>query len=406
MVLGDGTTWTPASGVSVANGAALTKGHPAGRATGAVLTKNPTTGTFGGARRPVLTPFALADFALIGMDVLPTMLSGSVSLRVSSDNFVTKRLEYTWPLPSQVYTGDWNRLTVRTNADASGVDPNGAWLVTGGMTTAETINALQVSIGTTANDAGKIEIDRIFGFPTAPARGTVMFGFDRFTHASLVDDALPIAKALGITCYAAGDSDLVVGQGAGWARVKTLHDAGWPILSQGPDHKNYVTVPPATGAAQLAVDYPISRNVLASVGLANALDYFAYPFSANNAETDAVLVAAGCKWASTSIGWHNHPNENGLGFKLVGTARVNIGGMTVAQVKLLIDRALYYGIVLDLFCHGLIAGGDGTAAYLVDTLLYYKNDWQTIIVYALTQGLFVTNPVRLLAEQNRVPVVI
>jgi hypothetical protein len=177
----------------------------------------------------------------------------------------------------------------------------------------------------------------MFGFVGQPAKGAVLFGFDRYEDTSIGLLALPIAQELGITCYAAGDTDKVVGLGAAWTRVKALHDAGWPILSQGPDHKNYVSV----GAPQLAIDYPISRNALQSVGLTNALDFFAYPFSSNNAATDAVLLAAGCKWASTSIAWNNHPNEFNLGFKLVGTARVNIGGMTVAQVKLLIDRAAH-----------------------------------------------------------------
>jgi hypothetical protein len=401
--LGDGTTWTAASGVSVANAGAFTKPHPSGRTTGVVLTKNPTTGTFGGARRPVLTAFKMSDYAFLGLDVLPTMISGSVSLRVSSDNFATKRMEYTWALPGQVYVGDWNRLVARTNADASGIDPNGAWVVTGGMTTAETVNALQLSINTTANDAGKIELDRVFGFVGQPAKGAVLFGFDRYEDTSIGLLALPIAQELGITCYAAGDTDKVVGLGAAWTRVKALHDAGWPILSQGPDHKNYVSV----GAPQLAIDYPISRNALQSVGLTNALDFFAYPFSSNNAATDAVLLAAGCKWASTSIAWNNHPNEFNLGFKLVGTARVNIGGMTVAQVKLLIDRAALYGIVLDLFCHGLIAGGNSTTAYTTDTLLYYANDWRTIILYALVyqtgQLITVTDPVALFDSRGSMP---
>lgn len=404
VVIANGATWTAASGVSVNNSATFSKPHPSGRTTGNLMTKNPVSGTFGGERATsVPGGFKLSDYALIGMDVLTSIIAGSVTIRFSSDNFATKRVEYSWPFPAQVYNGDWQRLTARVLADTSGIDPNGAWVVTGGMTMDEVVNAVQISIVTTANDACTVAVDRVFAFQNTPARGAVMFGFDRYEDSSLPAIALPVAQKYGITCYAAGDSDKVVGKGAAWTRVKQLHDAGWPIISQGPDHKDYV----AAGAAQLTTDVAVSRAAFQSVGLTNALDYFAYPFSSNNASTDAALLAAGFKMASTGIGWNGHPNETNMGFKLIGQGRQNIGGMTLTQVKRLIDRAAIYGVVVDLFCHGLTAGGDGTTPP-ADALLWYANDWDALIAYAMgyraAGRIDITNPVALFNARGSLPV--
>lgn len=405
VVIANGATWTPASGVSSNNSATFAKPHPSGRTTGNLMTKNPTSGTFGGERATsVPGGFKLSDYALIGMDVLTSIIAGSVTIRFSSDNFATKRVEYSWPFPAQVYNGEWQRLTARILADSSGIDPNSGWVVTGGMTMDEVVNAVQISIATTANDACTVYVDRVMAFANTPVRGAVMFGFDRYSDASLPTLALPIAQKYGILNYAAGDSDLVVGKGAAWARVKQLHDAGWPIISQGPDHKDYV----AAGAAQLTTDVATSRSAFQSVGLTNALDYFAYPFSSNNASTDAALLAAGFKIASTGIGWNGHPNEYNLGFKLIGQGRQNVGGMTLTQVKRLIDRAAIYGVVVDLFCHGLVAGGDGTTPP-ADTLTWYANDWEAAIVYAMgyraAGRIDVTDPVSLFGARGSLPVV-
>ena len=392
--------WVAASGVSVNNAAAFAKTHPSGRTSGTLLTKNPVSGTFGGARRTT-DPFKLSDFKLIGLDVLPSILGGSVSIRFSSDNFATKRVEYSWPLPSQLYSDHWNRLTARVLADTSGIDPNGSWTVTGGMTMDETINAVQISISTVTNQAASVAIDNVLLFEKTPARGVVMFGFDRYSDSSIPSLALPIAQAYGIRPYAAGDTNLLAGQGAAWASVKQLYDAGWPIFSQGPDHKDYV----AAGAAQLTTDVALSRAALIAAGFTNALDYFAYPFSSNNAATDAALLAAGFKYASTGIGWNNHPNEyNGIGYKLIGAARQNIGGMTLTQIKRLIDRAAQYGIILDLFCHGLAAGGDGESPN-ADPLLVNSTVWEAAIAYAKSLPLDLRNPLELFSQRGKMPVV-
>lgn len=395
----DLTAFVAASGVSVNNSAAYSKAHPSGRTSGTLLTKNPVSGTFGGARKTV-TGFKLSDFALIGLDVLPTLLAGSISIRFSSDNFATKRVEYSWPFPAQTYSGDWNRLTARVLADASGVDPNGAWVVTGGMTMDETVNAIQVSINSTANQAASVAVDQILLFEKTPTKGVVMFGFDRYEHASIPSLALPIANAQGIRPYAAGDTDKLAGQGANWSSVKQLYDAGWPIVSQGPDHKDYVV----SGASQLTTDVATSRAALTAAGFVNALDYFAYPLSSNNAATDAALLAAGFRYASTGIGWNNHPNEYNLGYKLIGAGRVNIGSMTLTQIKKLIDRAAQYGVIVDLFCHGLAAGGDGEAAN-ADPLLVNTTVWDAAITYAKAQGVALRNPVQLFNERGTLPVV-
>lgn len=403
VVVPNGATWTASSGVSVANAGTYSRAHPSGRTTGAIFTKNPITGTFGGARAvPVPANFRLSDYQLIGLDVLPNLISGSVSIRFSSDNFATKRVEYSWPFPSQLYNG-WNRLSARPNAGTAGIDPNGAWVVTGGQTMDEVINGIQISIATTANNAANIGVDQVMAFAATPVRGAVMFGFDRYEDTSITTLALPLAQKYGIKNYAAGDTDKIIGMGASYQRVKALHDAGWPILSQGPDHKDYVTA----GAAQLAVDVEVSRNTLRSVGLTNALDYFAYPFSSNNAATDAVLLNAGFRIASTGIGWNGHPNEYNLGYKLIGQGRINIGGMTLTQVKALIDRAALYGVVVDLFCHGLTPGGDGGTPP-ADTLLWYANDWEAAIIYAMgyraAGRIDVTDPVSLFNARGSLPV--
>lgn len=396
--------WSNASSTTVQNGTAYTKPHPSGRTTGAILTKNPASATFNGAKNTTIPGgFKLSDYLLVGLDCLPSFVSGSIILSFSSDNFATKRVEYSLPYPSQFYNGDWNRLTIRTGADGT-IDPNGGtWSAFGGMLMTETINEVRVSASTTANDACTINVDKVFAFANTPVRGAVMFGFDRYEDTSIPSLALPIAQKYGITCYAAGDSNKVADKGANWASVKRLYDAGWPILSQGPDHKNYVTA----GAAQLTTDVAISRAAFQSVGLANALDFFAYPLSANNASTDAALLAAGFKMASTGIAWNGHPNEFNLGFKLIGYGRVNIGGMTLTQVKRLIDRAAIYGVVVDLFCHGLTAGGDGTTPP-ADTLLWYANDWDAAIAYAMgyraAGRIDITNPVALFNARGSLPV--
>lgn len=391
--------WVAASGVSVNNAAAFAKTHPSGRTSGTLLTKNPVSGTFGGARRAT-DPFKLSDFKLIGLDVLPSILGGSVSIRFSSDNFATKRVEYSWPFPAQLYSDNWNRLTARVLADTSGIDPNGGWTFTGGMTMDETINSIQISISTTANAAATLAIDNVLLFEKTPTKGVVMFGFDRFEDASIPSLALPIAQAQGIRPYAAGDTNKIPNPSANWSSVKQLFDAGWPIFSQGPDHKDYVTA----GAAQLTTDVAVSRAALTAAGFTNALDYFAYPFSSNNLATDAALLAAGFKFASTGIGWNGHPNEFNAGYKLIGQGRQNIGGMTLTQVQRLIDRAVQYGVVVDLFCHGLVAGGNGGAAP-ADPLLWYANDWRDAIIYAKAQGAIVQNPVQFFNERGSMPVV-
>lgn len=396
--------WSNASSTTVQSAVAYTKPHPSGRTTGTILTKNPNSATFNGAKNTgVPGGFKLSDYLLVGVDVLPNFVAGSIVLSFSSDNFATKRVEFSFPYPSQFYNGDWNRLTVRTGADGT-IDPNGGtWSAFGGMLMTETINEVRVSASTTANDACSINVDKVFAFSATPVRGVVMFGFDRYEDTSLPAIALPLAQKYGVTCYAAGDSGKVADRGVNWASVKQLHDAGWPILSQGPDHKNYVTA----GAVQLATDVAISRATFQSVGLTNALDYFAYPLSANNAATDAALLAAGFKMASTGIAWNGHPNEYNMGFKLIGQGRQNIGGMTLTQVKRLIDRAAIYGVIVDLFCHGLTAGGDGTTPP-ADPLLWYANDWDALIAYAMgyraAGRIDITNPVALFNTRGSLPV--
>jgi peptidoglycan/xylan/chitin deacetylase (PgdA/CDA1 family) len=397
--------WSNASSTTVQSAVAYTKAHPSGRTTGTILTKNPNSATFnGGKNTGVPGGFKLSDYLLVGVDLLPNFVAGSVVLSFSSDNFATKRVEFSFPYPSQFYNGDWNRLTVRTGADGT-IDPNGGtWSAFGGMLMTETINEVRVSASTTANDACTINVDKVFAFATTPVRGAVMFGFDRYEDASLPTIALPIANRYGISCYAAGDSNKIVGFGANWASVKQLCDAGWPILSQGPDHKDYV----ASGAAQLTTDVAISRAAFAAAGLGNALDFFAYPLSSNNASTDAALIAAGFKMASTGIAWNGHPNEFNLGYKLIGQGRVNIGGLTLTQVKRLIDRAAVYGVIVDLFTHGLVAGGTGGSPP-ADTLTWYANDWESAIAYAAgyraAGRIDITNPVALFDARGSLPVV-
>lgn len=378
VVVPNGAVWTAASGGSVNNAGAYSKPAPSGRTQGLVFTKNPVSGTFSGFRSLIVPPdFRLSDHTLIGLDGLPGMSSGSASIRFSPDNFASKRVEYSWPMPAQLYPADWNRVTARVLADTSGVDPNGGWTVTGGMQMNEVINAVQISINTAANDAASFAVDQVLAWKSAPARGFIIFGFDRFTHESIVDIALPIAQKYGITMYAAGDTDLLKSRGPGYQRVKRLHDAGWPIPHQGPDHKNYVTVPPSVGAALLAVDYPASRQELLDAGLWRGADCFCYPFSANNPQTDAVLLAAGCKLATTGIPWNSHPSEfNGIGHKLIGMARINIGGMTWTQIRNLMLRAAAYRIGLDMFNHGVELGGDGESAHPDPSNLFV---WSTVL---------------------------
>ena len=396
--------WSNASSTTVQSAVAYTKPHPSGRTTGTILTKNPTSATFNGAKNTTIPGgFKLSDYLLVGVDVLPSFVAGSIVLSFSSDNFATKRVEFSFPYPSQFYNGDWNRLTVRTGADGT-IDPNGGtWSAFGGMLMSETINEVRVSASTTANDACTINVDKVFAFAVTPARGAVMFGFDRYEDASLPTIALPLAQKYGITCYAAGDTNKIADKGANWSRVKQLYDAGWPIISQGPDHKDYVV----SGASRLTSDVAISRAVLQSVGLDNALGFFAYPLSSNNAATDAALIAAGFKMASTGIAWNGHPNEYNLGYKLIGQGRFNIGGLTLTQVKQLIDRAAVYGVVVDMFTHGLVAGGTGGSPP-ADTLTWYANDWDAAVAYAkgyqAAGRIDITNPVALFNARGSLPV--
>ena len=107
VVIANGATWTPASGVSSNNSATFSKPHPSGRTTGSLMTKNPVSGTWGSQRATsVPRGFKRSDYALIGMDVLSSIIAGSVTIRFSSDNFATKRVEYSWPFPAQVYNGE------------------------------------------------------------------------------------------------------------------------------------------------------------------------------------------------------------------------------------------------------------------------------------------------------------
>lgn len=396
------TNWAVASGVTLSVASFPTK-SPSGRTSGLKVAK-PTTGTFGGVRftgvpanwvPDVNKPIAL--WLWWGAD------QGSVSLRLTSDAFATKRVEFSWAYMGQLHKG-WNLLVVRPNGDGT-IEPNNAtWVVTGGQAWTEVINGIQISINTNTGNAADIYLDGVYEYDGPVAQGCVCFGFDKYGEASIPTLALPLLSARGIKAYWAGDGNLIDGPTTARGYLQTVYDAGWDAISQGMNHPDYA----AAGAAQLSADYDQALAIFQAQGFFRGSKLFSYPLSSNNEATDAVLLSKGVYMARSGWAWSVRPNDFNAGPKLIGHGAFNLGGKTLAQAKAMIDRARVYGSTEFLFCHGLAAGGTGGAPP-ADTLYWYADDYAALLDYAVasrTAGtLDILSPTEWIAQRYDPPTV-
>lgn len=374
--------------------------HPSGATQGLAM-KALAADTFVAARSTnVPANFKLSDAYAVGMWVYWNAGNGSVELRFTSDNFATKTKTFSWSWSGQLHVG-WNLLTVRPGDTTT--TPNGnQWTVAGGFTDADTVNGVEVRLNTNGAADTEVMFGGIVYWSARPDVGAVQLGFDRLGEASVPQLALPILKAAGIKGYWAGDAFLIDGNTNALTYLKQVYAEGWDAISQGSPvnvnaHPDYTT-----DTARLSTDFDAAQAIFRKQGLYRGSELFSYPLSANNATTDAILAAKGVPMARSGWAWAIHTNEYNAGPKLIGHGAINLGGKTLAQAKLAVDQAVIYGLTINLFTHGLVAGGTGTTPP-ADTLVWYANDYQALVDYIVAyrkQGLLDTDsPTEWLAKR-------
>ncbi|NWK98671.1 hypothetical protein DM806_24010 [Sphingobium lactosutens] len=384
---------TANSGATLAN-EAFPEPHPSGATNGVAVTCIQSD-TFCGARVPV-SGFRLADAYLVGMWIYWGADQGSVALRFTSDAFASKTKTFSWPWSGQLHKG-WNLLTVNP-AGAAAANPGGAaWTVAGAFADTEAVNWIEIQIATNGAAATKIYLGGIFYHTARPYQGAVCLGFDQYgsAGAGIVDYGLPIFETHRIKGYWAGDANLIQNPGTARTLLRTVCDLGWDPINQGLLHPNYANNP-----TQLTSDIGPSRQIFLDAGFPGTDRLFSYPLSANNAATDLILANAGIIMARSGWAWAIHPNNYGLGPKLIGHGGTNIGGMTLTQVKALFDYWRYYGLVGFPFAHNVVPGGDGTAPP-ANALNWYANDLDALIAYGKSIGLAFETPTSLLRKFRR-----
>ena len=360
--------------------------YPGGPSSG--LSMSVAAGVQFGSAMTAVKPFKLSEVALVGLRFYwPSDQAGSLIIAFSSDGFVSKRREFSISYSGQI-SNRWNTETVRPDDDGSTSPNNGTWGVTGGQAIDETITHMRMSISRSAGQAAgvpaKVYASQSFTHIAVPTKGAVQMGFDAFGEASIVQLALPILQAAGFKGYHAGDTNLVVGSAG--ADLDTLYAAGWDVISQGgttqasitpgSGHSNFASNPsylsPDIDAFRLVWDvrFPRCRNL------------FAYPNSAENDTVNDIALSKGIQIARSGWGWALHPDEYGAGPKLLGHGGINMGGKTLTQMKRFVDMCVRYGVTINCYVHGLVAGGDGTAPP-ADTLKWFANDYQALVAYIL-----------------------
>lgn len=347
---------------------------PNGRASGLRLVTN-AADTFAEARCVTdVTSFTLGTPRLVCLWVYwPDGQSGNIGIRFTSDAFASKTRTFTFAYPGQVHAG-WNLLVVDPDDDGTTSPNNSTWASAGGMTTSETVNGVAIQLNNTGGSTSAITayIASVHSMSAGISRGAILIGFDQISEASIASTALPIMKAEGFAGYHAGDGDLMTGTAAD--RLDFLYDAGWDVIQQGIGHIDY-----AANIGALESDFDAARAILQSRGWTRALDFFAYPYSANSEATDAILADRGVRMARSGKAWTIRSSKWGHP-KLIGHGAVNIGGKTLTTVKKLVDKAANYGETISLYAHGITAGGDGTTPP-ADQLYWYVNDFQSLITY-------------------------
>jgi hypothetical protein len=350
--------------------------HPDGTSTWVSMTC-PAGDVFVSKRFPITGGLRLVDLPIVMLWVQWPGLSGSVEIAFTSDAFAAKTKRFGWAYSSQLHPG-WNLLTIRPDDDGTTAPGGLPWTVAGGFADTDVLTHYEVRISTNGASATKISLGGMGYYPARPAKGAVILGFDAFGEASVPDLALPILQEFGLLGYWAGDANLVQNPGNARDRLKRWHDAGNDVVNQGLYHPagGYV----AAGAALLSSQYDISRAILDDAGFTRGRRVFAYPFSANDAATDAVLLQKGVRIARSGWPWMILPSEYRAGAKLIGHGGVNMGGKTLAAMKTMADRAEKYGGTLVPFPHGLVAGGDGTAPP-ANVDYWYRNDYRSFVQY-------------------------
>lgn len=388
--VGSSTILTPtstATGVTAASAAVLaTKAYPVAHPSGAtsgLSIKSLAADTFVAARWPaaqIPANFKLQNALIVGMWVYWSADQGSVALRFTSDNFSTKNKTFSWAWSGQLHKG-WNLLTVKP-AGTAAVNPNGSsWTVAGGFLDSDTVNGIEVQISTNGAAETEIYLGGIFYHTAVPTRGAVMFGFDKYGEASIPGKALPILKAQGFKGYWAGDANLIENPSSSLSLLSQVYEEGWDAITQGKDHGDY-TKPANKALLASHIDY--ARGIMSKWSFTRAINLFSYPLSANDVGTDAILVKKDVPMARSGWAWVIHPNQYNAGPKLLGYGALNLGGKTLTAAKNYVDMAEQLGVTVDIFCHGLTAGGTGSTPP-ADTLYWYEEDYRSLVAYVKTK---------------------
>ncbi len=314
----------------------------------------------GASDQYVETKIKLPPTALLGrIDLqiyLPPLTAGSVymELRYSSDtpaadppNANPANRRFMNILPDQNTRGKWSTITIdKAGKLYSNGTPNGtAWVDTGTPDPAE-IEYLAIVLGCTAATP---DAERYFLLDTVSINGYrkpfIMLGADGFGTPSHSSQLYPLLSSRGFKGYIAGDGNLAAGA-AGF--LNTVYAAGWDVLSQGMDHKNY-----ANNSSALPDDYDTARGILDGMGFTRASKWFAYPVGGISQATIATLDSKGVKAARAS----NHPKItiSELGnTDFTQTGSFDFGLRTSTQMRAWLDDILLSGEGMMMYVHDLV----------------------------------------------------
>jgi hypothetical protein len=297
----------------------------------------------------ILAGFKLSDAYLIELKFQTDAVQGGVNINFSPDsaNHATKNLQFGWSMPGQVAQG-MNDVTVRPAGDGS-LEPGGAvWVNTGAVNLTDLVQSIGVQLVSNGSGTRKIIMDGIWKHTAPPTKGAVIFGTDGFGVAANLKFQ-QIMMEYGLNTYLAGDVDLAETYPDIIRQIQIYYANGGDVMFQGVGHVDY-TQP--GNLANLPTHVARGQAMADKIGLIRSRNLFAYPQSANNPSTDAVLLAAGIQKARTGYAWAIHPGADRAGPKLIGHGATNIGALTANQIVNIVNRAIAYGTTEEMYFHG------------------------------------------------------
>lgn len=246
--------------------------------------------------------------------------------------------------PDKYQGGYWSCLYWHINGKLyTNAAPNGVGPTTTGTPDLNAIREIEFdwSISTdTPADERYMYLD-VVAF-NGRSRPQIIMGYDGFGDASHSSIVLPKWNELGLRGYIAGDGDSLAGNETA---LNAFYAQGSDIISQGMEHKNYVTE-----IADLPADYDAARAIVSGAGYARSLDLFAWPFNSRNLATDTIIRDKGARWARTTGG--NRFPVTSLGKpEMLAMGALDMGSKTAAQVKAWVDDVILSGYTACLYDH-------------------------------------------------------